>query len=124
MEDTQAMTERTDHSASWTFLTNHAHVLICLKKEPGLTLRDVSLRVGITERAVQRIVADLEEEGYLVREREGRRNTYQLNLNRPLRHNVEHPCTIGDLVELILTRKPLAATPGAGYAEQDASPVQ
>jgi hypothetical protein len=96
------MTDKFDQPSGWTFLTNHAHVLICLKKEPGLTLRDVSARVGITERAVQRIVADLEEEGYLVREREGRRNSYQLNLNRPLRHGVEQPCTIGDLVDLVL----------------------
>ena len=118
------MADRAEHSASWTFLTNHAHVLICLKQEPGLTLRDVSLRVGITERAVQRIVADLEEEGYLAREREGRRNTYQLNLERPLRHNVEQPCTIGDLVELILTKKPAATAAsgtGAGYAENEVS---
>lgn len=86
---------------SWTFLSNYAHVLICLSRDPGILLRDVAIMVGITERAVQRIVADLEEGGYLKRQKEGRRNTYKLSLNKALRHPVEKNCTIGDLIAAI-----------------------
>lgn len=86
---------------SWTFLTNHAHVLICLAREPESVLRQVAISVGITERAVQRIVTDLEEAGYLERRKEGRRNVYRLLLSRPLRHTVESNCNVGELVELI-----------------------
>ena len=85
---------------AWTFLTNHAHVLICLSKDPEATLRDVSIRVGITERAVQRIVADLEAEGYLEREREGRRNRYLIRADRPLRHPVESHRLVSEVIIL------------------------
>ncbi len=71
----------------WTFLSNHAHVLICIAQEPGVRLREVAARVGITERAVQHIVADLEEGGYLSRAK-GRRNHYELHADRPFRHPV------------------------------------
>jgi DNA-binding transcriptional ArsR family regulator len=86
--------------ASWTFLTNHSHVLICLGREPDLRLRDVAERVGITERAVQRIVADLEEAGILTRMRDGRRNRYEVHAEKPLRHAVESHRTVGDLLRL------------------------
>ena len=85
----------------WTFLTNHAHVLIVLHTEPHLVLREVAGRVGITERAVQRIVQDLEEGGYLRRERVGRKNRYEVSINRPLRHPIEAHRNIGDLLKLI-----------------------
>ena len=85
----------------WTFLTNHAHVLTVLDSDPGLVLREVALRVGITERAVQRIVVDLEESGFLERERVGRRNQYKVLKNRPLRHPIEAHRKIGDLLKLI-----------------------
>lgn len=84
----------------WTFLTNHSHVLICLWKDPEATLREVSILVGITERAVQRIVADLEAEGYLRRDREGRRNRYQVQADLPLRHALEAHRAIEDVLEL------------------------
>jgi DNA-binding MarR family transcriptional regulator len=87
--------------AAWTFLTNHAHVLICLSRDPDIILRDVAAQVGITERAVQRIVSDLVEEGYLERHKEGRQNTYRLILSKPLRHQVEKNCSIGELINLI-----------------------
>ena len=87
--------------SSWTFLSNYSHVLICLSRNPEVLLRDVATMVGITERAVQRIVADLEEAGYLERHKEGRRNTYKLMLNKALRHPVEKNCTIGDLIAVI-----------------------
>ena len=86
----------------WTFLSNHAHVLICIAQEPEIRLRDVAERVGITERAVQRIVADLEEGGYLSRSREGRRNRYEVHADRPLRHPVEAHREVNVLLNLIL----------------------
>ena len=86
----------------WTFLTNHAHVIILLARHPDMVLREVATRVGITERAVQRIVAELEEEGYIRREKAGRQNTYRLNLNRPLRHPIEGHRTVGDVVKVVV----------------------
>lgn len=86
-ERTERM-ERMANGSDWTFLSNHGHVLLCIAREPEIRLRDVADRVGITERAVQRIVADLEEAGYLSRAREGRRNHYELHVNRPFRHPV------------------------------------
>jgi len=84
----------------WTFLTNHSHVLICLAREPELRLRDVAQRVGITERAVQRIVAELEEAGAITRERDGRRNRYAVHVEVKLRHPIEAHRTIADLIAL------------------------
>ena len=88
-------------SVPWTFLTNHAHVLIVLHMEPDLVLREVAIRVGITERAVQRIVQELEEEGYLTRQRVGRRNHYQIIGDQTLRHPIESHCTIDQVLQLI-----------------------
>ncbi len=87
--------------AAWTFLTNHSHVLICLAGDPLLRLRDVAVSVGITERAVQRIVADLEEGGVITRTRDGRRNHYEIDRSLPLRHPVEAGCTVGDLLTMV-----------------------
>lgn len=84
----------------WTYLTNHTHVLICLAHEPELRLRDVAERVGITERAVQRIVAELEEGGAITRVRDGRRNRYEVHPEAPLRHPIEAHRTIADLIAL------------------------
>ena len=88
----------------WTFLSNHAHVLVCLALDPDARLRDVALSVGITERAVQKIVSDLEQAGVIVRERAGRRNSYRLNLEVPLRHALESHKTVGTLLSLVLDR--------------------
>lgn len=87
--------------ASWTFLSNHTHVLVCLAADGAQTLREVASKVGVTERAVQRIVADLEAAGVLERQREGRRNTYRLHVDTPLRHPLEAHCRIGDLLQLV-----------------------
>ena len=95
----------------WTFLSNHAHVLLLIARDPAVTLRDAALRVGITERAVQRIVADLEEAGYLERHREGRRNRYRLHPELPLRHPIEAHTQIGELVGLVLRRSGPPAQP-------------
>lgn len=86
----------------WTFLTNHAHVLILLHADPGLLLREVAARVGITERAVQRILQELEEAGVVQRERIGRRNQYEIRTDVPLRHPIEAHCSVADLLKLIV----------------------
>lgn len=91
---------------SWTFLTNHAHVLICLAGDSQMRLRDVASAVGITERAVQKIVAELEEGGVLERERAGRRNVYRIQARQPLRHPVESHCTVQGLLRFVLEAKP------------------
>lgn len=88
-------------SAPWTFLTNHSHVLLCLAAAPTLTLRDVAQHVGITERAVQRIVSDLEEAQILSHTKEGRNNHYKFDSQKPLRHPVESHRKVADLLKLI-----------------------
>ncbi len=87
----------------WTFLTNHAHVLLCIARDPEVRLRDVAILVGITERATQRIVADLVGSGYLTRERVGRRNQYEIHPELPFRHPVEHASSVGALLQLVTT---------------------
>lgn len=87
--------------SGWTFLTNYSHVLICLAAEPDLRMREVAEKVGITERAVQRIVADLEEAGFLQRNRDGRRNQYVINAKLQLRHPVEEHCTVAELLNMV-----------------------
>lgn len=85
----------------WTFLTNHGHVLVLLSRSPSLVLREVALRIGITERAVQRIIADLEAGGFIERVKVGRQNHYRIRADRPLRHRNESHRTIGELLALI-----------------------
>jgi DNA-binding transcriptional ArsR family regulator len=85
----------------WTFLTNHAHVLVCLATDPGLRVRDIAMRIGITERATVRILGDLVDAGYLVRRRVGRRNEYALRLDLPMRHPVEAEARVGALIEAV-----------------------
>ena len=89
--------------AGWTFLTNHAHVLVVLSRDPESRLRDMAEAVGITERAASRIMSDLVAEGYVVREREGRRNRYTLDAGRPLRHPIERDHAVGDLLGALAT---------------------
>jgi predicted transcriptional regulator len=91
----------TPRTTSWTFLTNHAHVLIYLVGQPDATLREVALAVGITERAVQRVVAELERDGVLERLRQGRRNSYRVHLEQALRHPVESHRSVRDLLEFV-----------------------
>lgn len=90
-------------SVQWTFLTNHSHVLVLLARNPSVVLREVAQQVGITERAVQRIIADLEAGGFVVREKVGRQNHYQIQAGRPLRHPIEAHRTIGELLTLLNT---------------------
>ena len=88
-------------AGKWTFFTNHAHVLFCISENPDIRLREVAVRVGITERATQRIVAELEESGYLRHEKLGRRNHYELIPNSPLRHPIEEHLAVGALLDLL-----------------------
>ena len=85
----------------WTFLTNHAHVLVLLDRNPDLRIRELAVEVGITERATQRIIGELVDSEYLVRRREGRRNSYSLNRDRPLRHPLEANHTVGELLDAV-----------------------
>jgi DNA-binding IclR family transcriptional regulator len=86
---TADMDESLDQAATWTFFTNHAHVLICIARNPDVRLSEVAQLVGIGERAVHRIVHELEAAGYLTVNKEGRRNVYEIDVDRPLRHPLE-----------------------------------
>lgn len=86
---------------SWTFLTNHTHVLVAISRNPELRQREISSLVGITEGAVQRILNDLEADGYLARERVGRRNRYVVIGDRPLRHPLENGHTIEEIIDTV-----------------------
>lgn len=88
----------------WTFLTNHSHVMLCIADDPDVRLRDVATQVGITERATQRIVAELEDAGYLSHEKVGRRNRYQVHTDLPLRHPLEDHLEIGVLLRVLIKR--------------------
>ena len=95
------MSARKTTSSSWTFLTNHAHILMCLAKSPSERIRDLAVKVDITERAVQRIIVELEAAGYLEHIREGRRNLYKVLSRKPLRHDIEKHRQVHDLIKLI-----------------------
>lgn len=88
-------------ASDWTFLSNYGHVLFCLAMNSTARLRDISEKVGITERAVQRIVADLERGGIVTRIREGRRNRYELHTQAHLRHPLEAQHTVGELIDAL-----------------------
>ncbi len=102
MAVTETVPDAARKTAPWTFLSNHSHVLICLARQPSLRLRDVADMVGITERSAQRIVQELEQAGVLERKRVGRRNSYIVHVEHPLRHPVERNCTVADLLEMVL----------------------
>ena len=87
----------------WVFLTNHAHVLLCIARDPQARTRDIAEQVGITERATQRILADLVAEGYVTRAKVGRRNRYKVNPRGHLRHPIFRNLTIGPLLEVLNT---------------------
>jgi hypothetical protein len=103
--------------SDWTFLTNHAHALLCVAREPGMRLRDIAGCVGITERAAQRIVAELCDEGYLTRHRIGRRNFYEVHPHAPLRHGLEDGIEVGDLLAVLLRAKRERGKARASQAE-------
>ena len=95
----KSSTGKTDHA--FRFVTNHAHVLQCISRNPEIRLRDVALTVGITERTAAQIVNDLEKAGYLTKTRTGRRNRYEVHAELPLRHPQHRHHTVGDLIDFL-----------------------
>ncbi|MEI7643002.1 MAG: winged helix-turn-helix domain-containing protein [Chloroflexales bacterium] len=93
----------------WTFLTNHAQVLLCIARSQRMTAKEIAEVVGITERAVQRLIRDLGESGYIMRVRVGRQNRYVINTDQPLRHPAQEGRPISELIDLLAPR-PTAVT--------------
>lgn len=107
-----------EEASHWDFLTNHAHVLLSISQDPGLRLRDIAAGVGITERGAHKVLSELVEEGYVLRERRGRRNRYKIKPELPLRHPLVQERNVGDLLNVLLRperparngRRPRSAT--------------
>ncbi len=101
-------------SAGWTFLSNHAHVLLAVSRAPGIRIRELAEQVGVTERRIQMIVNDLEDGGYLIRHRTGRRTRYQVLADRPFRHSLETGRSVDELLAIFdgSDRPPRAITAG------------
>ncbi len=106
----------------WTLFSNHGHVLVVLSRDPDARLRDVAQIVGITERAVQKIVRDLQDGGLVSVTKVGRRNRYRLHPNQPLRHTLEARCTTGELLEMVNRRAPGFGTDEDMEAEPEVEP--
>ena len=98
---TQKTPERLNEEPHWTFLTNHTHVMVSLARNSDKSLRAVADEIGITERAVQKIVADLVNAGVLTKSRIGRNNHYTLHTDLPLRHPLEKHCTLGQILGIL-----------------------
>lgn len=88
---------------AWTFLTNHSQVLVCIARDPGVRLREIGERIGITERAAHRIVVDLATAGYITRQRNGRRNQYTINTDLPMHDPIAREQNVGQLLEILTT---------------------
>jgi MarR family protein len=100
--------------SEWSFLTNHARVLMCIAHDPGVRLRDIATTLGITERSAYSIVTDLADDGYVVKEKDGRRNRYHIQAHLPLREAIGRERTIGDVLDVLLdtnTHKPRTRKP-------------
>lgn len=115
----------------WTFFSNYGHVLVCLARNREARLRDVAQEVGITERAVQKIVRDLQDAGFLAITKQGRCNRYRVNRRKSLRHALESHCTVGQLLALVAKEAagevaaesaPPNAEPASGPAERPVPP--
>jgi predicted transcriptional regulator len=90
---------------TWSFLTNYARVLLCIASDPGVRLREIGDRVGVTERAAHRIVDELAAAGYISRARTGRRNRYSINREQPVRDSLIHEQSVGDLLAILSARQ-------------------
>jgi len=90
-----------EDTPAWTFLSNHGHVLVCIVRDPNVRVREIAQAVGITERAVQRILSELEEVGVIIRTRQGRRTHYEVDERLPLRHPLEAQHSVGELVRAV-----------------------
>jgi IclR helix-turn-helix domain len=106
---------------SWSFLTNHARVLLCIARDPGVRLRDAAASLGITERSAHSIVTDLTATGYLVKHKHGRRNRYQIQAHLPLPEPASQEPAIGDVLALLAgdgaARQPRASAAGHQHAD-------
>lgn len=91
-------------SSHWTFLTNHGHVLVCIAQNPDVRISEIADLVGIGERAAHRIVGELVNDGYVVRTKDGRRNTYSVDFSQPLRHPLESEHTVGEIFRVLAGR--------------------
>ncbi len=103
--------------AEWTFLTNHARALVCIAHDPGVRLRDIAATIGVTERTAFGIVTDLTEAGYVVKDKEGRRNRYRIQAHLPLRQAVGREPTIGEMLGLLVDTR---ATESAQLPDKNA----
>ena len=92
--------------AVWSFLTNHARVLMCIAHDPGVRLRDIASTLDITERSAYGIVNDLASAGYVVKQKDGRRNRYKIQTDLPVREGIGRERTIGDVLDLLVGAKP------------------
>jgi MarR family len=105
---------------SWSFLTNHARVLLCIARDPGVRLRDVAASLGITERSAHAIIADLTAAGYVVKQKHGRRNRYQIQAHLPLPEPASQEPAIGDVLALLVGdgtgQKSRGSAPGQQHA--------
>jgi len=99
----QVANRASDAPPRWDFLTNHAHVLLCVSQDAGIRLRDIAASVGITERSAHKVLSELVDEGYVLRERQGRRNHYKTKPELPLRHPLVQERMVGELLA-VLTR--------------------
>jgi hypothetical protein len=111
------MSDPAGSSGNWTLLTGHGHVLVEIARDPEARIRDISVAVGLTERTVQAIVADLEAAGYLTRTRNGRRTKYSVNRDSLFRHSAQEGLRVGPLLDLLAAENTLGAenAPGADY---------
>jgi len=96
--------------AHWTFLTNHARVLLCIAHDPGVRLRDIAARLGVTERSAYGIVTDLADAGYIVKQKDGRRNRYEIQAHLPLPEPTSRDRTVGEVLDLLVGTDDLAGT--------------
>lgn len=90
---------------NWTFLTNHGHVLIILSRNPGIRISELADEIGISERQVSNILKDLHDSGYVAKQRQGRRNSYEISPNAPLRHHSNQDHTVKELIEILGEKK-------------------
>jgi len=107
--------------ANWTFLTNHARVLLCIASDPGVRLRDIAASLGITERSAYGIVTDLAEAGYVVKQKDGRRNRYQVQVHLPLPEPTRRERTVGEVLALLAGTDAGLASTDTSLAGTDAS---
>src|SRR5579875_1083695 len=110
-----------DRPFAWTFLTNHAQVLVCIARDPGVRLWEIGATVGITERAAHRIVTELADAGYITRERSGRRNRYTINAHFPVPDPVARERSVGELLTLLAARRDAGGPDAAGTGVADAA---